>query len=108
MPGWIVQTYEIVPAFVGVYEKLWPLPKVWDLIGPPVTLCGALSSLTQVTFWPTLTVVSLGANWMFCILIVTAPPLELPPPLAGAAVAVFAGVELLLESSPPQPATRSA
>src|SRR5919204_385071 len=102
MPGCSVHTYLIVPALSGVNSNDPPLPKFLDLKSAPesaVTLWSTESSLTHLTFWPTFTVVSLGANWMFCILISTSllalddagalvavepPPLSSPPPhMAG-------------------------
>src|SRR4051812_47785852 len=77
MPEWIVHTYWIVPALVAVNSNEPPLPKSLDLKSAPdcaVTLWSVVSSLTHLTFWPTLTVVALGENWMFCILISASPP----------------------------------
>ena len=53
IPGWMVHTYLIVPAFVGVNENVAPLPKLSDLMLSPdwdVTLWSTESSLVQVTF----------------------------------------------------------
>src|SRR6266496_3979540 len=77
IPGWIVHPYWMVPALVGVNENVWPLPKSLDLKLAPdwaVTLWLVESSLVQVTFWPTLTVVAFGSKAMFCILMATPPP----------------------------------
>src|SRR3954453_19344686 len=90
IPGCSVHVYRIFPALVGVNEYVPSLPKLSDenLAAPPVvvTLWSTSSLLTHVTFWPTLTVWSLGSNEMLAILIVVPPP---PPPplpllLAGA------------------------
>ena len=56
MPGWIVQTYAIVPALVGLKVKVPPCPKSLLLKVAPdcaVTLWSTPSSLTQRTVWPT-------------------------------------------------------
>src|SRR3954471_10761047 len=104
MPGCSVHSYLISPALVGVKENFPPLPNWSEEKSAPesaLTSWSTESSLTQVTFWPTLTVWSLGENWMFCMLIVTAPP----------AAAAGAGAELEeLEPEPelPQPATARA
>src|SRR5919201_2777896 len=105
MPGCSVHTYLIVPALSGVNSNDPPLPKLSDLKSAPesaVTLWSTESSLTHLTFSPTLTVVSLGANWMFCLLISTSP-LALDD--AGALVAVEPPP---LSSPPPHPAATSA
>src|SRR4051812_3466722 len=98
MPGCSVHSYLISPALPGVNENFPPLPNWSEAKSAPesaLTSWSTESSLTQVTFWPTLTVWDLGANWMFFIATVTAPP-------EGAGVAL----ELVPESeeSDPQPA----
>src|SRR3954471_24297924 len=104
MPGCSVHSYWIVPALSGVKSNDAPLPKSSDLKSAPesaVTLWSVESSLVHLTFWPTLTVVDLGAKAMFCILISTSPP----PPLLDedAAVEVDPPPELSL---PPPHAAR--
>src|SRR4051812_11254623 len=103
MPRGVVHSELIVPGFVGVEANGSPWPKVSDLIGPPMTLCGALSSLVHVTFWPTFTVAAFGENWMFFMVIWTVSLLAVPPPPVfwGAGVGFFAADDEL--SSPPQP-----
>src|SRR3954451_9408547 len=100
MPGCSVHSYLISPALAGVNENFPPLPNWSDLKSAPesaLTSWSTESWLTQVTFWPTLTVWSLGENWMFCMLIVTAPP------AAGAGEA-FELDEPESEESEPHPA----
>src|SRR3954470_14039957 len=105
MPGCSVHSYLISPAFVGVNEYLPPLPNWSEEKSAPESAFTSWSTeswLTHVTFWPTFTVCSFGANWMFCMLIVTAPP------AAGAGAGVELEEEPESESELPQPAMARA
>jgi YebC/PmpR family DNA-binding regulatory protein len=78
MNGCTVQRYWIVPGLVSLSVNDPPLPKVGEGVkaGPdvPVTLCAALSALTQWTDWPTRAWITLGVKAKFDIWAWIVPP----------------------------------
>src|SRR6266516_4586655 len=70
MCGCNEQKYSYVPGVVNVKENLSPVSSAFDLnsLSLEATVCGASSSLIQVTVVPAFTVMRWGmkANWSIC------------------------------------------
>src|SRR5918995_4286069 len=116
MPGACTsQTYSYWPGWLSVSSNVSPScippggPEAKSLPGPEVlwTSCATASSFVKVIVSPTLTLRSLGLNWMFFIDTCappSAPASPPPPPSAGSLVFSAPPPPPPSSSSPPQPA----
>src|SRR5215211_6395545 len=94
MPGWKLQWYETVPGSSKVYSKLspWLRRPESKLPSSAVAVCGAQSSLVQVTVVPAATVSSGGAKAK-SVIVTDVPSADASPaaaPALGDAIAAAA------------------